>query len=208
VVQALPRVKARYIIETRQWREQPVTERSSAPELLATGLSAVQLENYSLAEAAAEALAKRVEAAAARESFYNRQTAPLEIMQKQVAGAHLIGIGRLEDGLALLKQSAQIAEQMPLPRGAANPIKPAHEFYGEALLAAARPAEAAEQFQILLLRMPNRPLSLLGLARSHVALGNQETAAEVYRQLAEVWQNRDFPELAEAHPYLAASEDD
>ncbi len=208
VVHTLPRVKARYIIETRQWRTQPVTDSTPGPELLATGLSAVQLENYALAEDAAKALAKQVEAAAAKESFYNRQTAPLKIMQKQVAGAHLIGIGKLEEGLATLEESAQIAEQMPLPRGAANPIKPAHEFYGEALLAAGRPAEAAEQFQALLLRMPNRPLSLLGLARSHVAQGDQETAAEIYRQLAEIWQNRDFPELQEAHPYLAASEDD
>ncbi|TNF89695.1 MAG: hypothetical protein EP301_02565 [Gammaproteobacteria bacterium] len=208
VVQALPRVQARYVIETRKWRTQPVTEASSAPELLATGLSAVQLENYALAEEASEALSKLVEAAAAKESFYNRQTAPLQIMQKQVAGAHLIGIGEVEEGFVLLQESAQIAEQMPLPRGAANPIKPAHEFYGEALLVADRPAEAAEQFQILLTRMPNRPLSLLGLARALVALGDQETAADVYRQLAEVWQNRDFPELREANPYLATAQED
>ena len=208
VVHALPRVQARYIIETRQWRTQPVTESATAPELLATGLSAVKLENYPLAKEAAHALARLTEAAAAKESFYNRQTAPMKIMEKQVAGAHLIGTGEVEDGLALLRESAQIAAQMPLPRGAANPIKPAHEFYGEALLAAARPAEAAEQFQILLTRMPNRPLSLLGLARAYVAQGDQETAAEIYRQLAEVWQDRDFPELQEAHPYLAAGEDD
>ena len=41
---------------------------------------------------------------------------------------------------ALLKR---IAEQMPLPRGAANPIKPAQEFYGEALLAASKPSAAS-----------------------------------------------------------------
>ncbi len=205
VVAALPRIQARYVIETRQWRTQPVTESSSAAELLATGLSAVQLENPSLAEEASMALAGLAEAAAGKESFYNRQTAPLRIMQLQVAGARLIGLGDLEAGLARLEESAQIAEQMPLPRGAANPIKPAHEFYGEALLAASRPAEAAEQFRILLTRMPNRPLSVLGLARAHVAMGDQDAAAERYRQLAGIWQNRDFPELREAQPHLAAS---
>ena len=97
---------------------------------------------------------------------------------------------------------------MPLPRGAANPIKPAHEFYGEALLAAGRPADAAEQFRILLTRMPNRPLSLLGLARAHVALGDREAASEIYQQLADVWQNRDFPELREAQQYLASVQAD
>jgi hypothetical protein len=207
VVQALPRVQARYVIETRQWRTQPVTDASPAPELLATGLSAVQLADFALAEEASRALARLAEAAEARESFYNRQTAPLWIMQKQVAGARLIGLGDVASGLALLEESARIAEQMPLPRGAANPIKPAHEFYGEALLAASRPAEAAEQFRILLTRMPNRPLSLLGLARANVALGDQDAAAEHYRQLAEVWQNRDFPELQEARPHLAGAAD-
>lgn len=208
IVQALPRLQARYVIETRKWRTQPVTDNSSAPELLATGLSAVELENFALAEEASLALSSLAAKAAGKESFYNRQTAPLQIMHKQVAGAHLIGIGRVDEGLSVLRESAEIAEQMPLPRGAANPIKPAHEFYGEALLAASRPAEAAEQFTILLTRMPMRPLSLLGLARSHVALGDPDTAAEFYRALAEVWQNRDFPELQEAHPHLAAIQGD
>ncbi len=203
VIEALPRVKARYIIETRQWHTEPVTEASSAPELLATGLSAVALENYALAEQAADALARLADAAAAKESFYNRQTMPLRIMHRQVAGARLIGLGEVEEGLALLQESAAIAEQMPLPRGAANPLKPAHEFYGEALLAAEQPEAAAEQFSILLTRMPNRPLSLLGLARAHVAMGDREAARELYGQLAEVWQDRDFPELREAAVYLA-----
>lgn len=205
VVSALPRVQARYVIETRQWRTRPVTEQSTAPELLATGLSAVQTEDYALAEEAARALAKLADAAQDQESFYNRQAAPLRIMHKQVQGARLIGLGDVADGLAALEESVRIADQMPLPRGAANPIKPAHEFYGEALLAASRPAEAAEQFRTLLTRMPNRPLALLGLARAHAELGDREAAAERYRQLAAVWRDRDFPELREAEPYLAAT---
>ena len=95
-----------------------------------------------------------------------------------------------------------------MPRGAANPITPAHEFYGEALLAASRPSDAAEQFSTLLLRMPNRPLALLGLARSYIALGNQDAASVHYRQLAEVWKGRDFPALREAKVHLAGIEVD
>jgi tetratricopeptide (TPR) repeat protein len=203
VVATLPRVEARLVIETRQWRTQPVTDISTAPELLATGLSAANLGDSALAQQASLALARLADAAASEESFYNRQTAPLLIMQKQVAGARLIADGELDDGLALLKESVQIAELMPLPRGAANPLKPAHELYGEALLVASRPDDAVEQFRVLLTRMPNRPLSLLGLARAYVALGDQEAASENYRLLAEVWRDRDFPELREAHLYLA-----
>ncbi len=97
---------------------------------------------------------------------------------------------------------------MPLPRGAANPIKPAHEFYGEALLAASRPSGAVREFSALLLRMPNRPLALLGLARSSVALGDRESAGVHYRKLAEVWETRDFPELREAEAHLAQTQAD
>jgi tetratricopeptide (TPR) repeat protein len=203
VVATLPRVEARFIIETRQWRTRPVTDKSTAPELLATGLSAANLGDTSLAEEASLALAKLTETAATKESFYNRQLAPLQIMHKQVEGSRLIAAGQLEAGLARLEESVQIANQMPLPRGAANPIKPAHELYGEALLAASRPADAVEQFRVGLLRMPNRPLGLLGSARAYAALGDVESARDNYQKLALVWRNRDFPELHEAELNLA-----
>jgi tetratricopeptide (TPR) repeat protein len=206
VAAVLPRVEARLIIETQQWQTQPVTDASAAPELLATGLSAVNLGDTTLAEQASRALARLAEQAAAEESFYNRRTAPLQIMQRQVAGAGLIASGSTEQGLALLEESVGIADQMPAPRGAANPIKPAHEFYGEALLAASRPVDAVQHFDVQLMRTPNRPLSLLGLARSYVALGDEDAAREEYRRLAEVWQNRDFPALREADVYLAGTQ--
>jgi len=206
VVATLPRVESRLVIETRQWRTRPVTDTSTGPELLATGLSAANLGEAPLAEEASLALAKLAEVAATEESFYNRRTAPLQIMHRQVEGSRLIAAGQLEAGLAYLEESVQIANRMPLPRGAANPIKPAHELYGEALLAASRPADAAEQFRVGLLRMPNRPLGLLGLARSYVALGDVESARANYRQLADVWRSRDFPELREAELHLAGTQ--
>jgi len=206
VAATLPRVEARLIIETRQWRTQPVVDTSTAPELLATGLSAVNLDDPALAEQASMALARLAERAAGNESFYNRRTAPLLIMEKQVEGARLIANGRAELGLALLAESVEIADQRSAPRGAANPLKPAHEFYGEALLAASRPGDAVRQFEVQLMRTPNRPLSLLGLARSYVALGDEEAAREQYQRLANVWQSRDFPALREADVYLAATQ--
>ncbi len=208
VVSTLPRVEARLILETREWRTKPVTDASTAPELLATGISAVKQGELALAEQASKALAKLAKKAASEESYYRRTAAPLAIMDKQVDGAILIEKGKTDEGLARLEESVKIAEQMPLPRGAADPIIPAHEFYGEALLAASRPSDAAKQFSALLLRMPNRPLALLGLARSYIALGNQDAASVHYRQLAEVWKNRDFPELREASVHLAGTHAD
>ena len=205
VVNTLPRVEARLILETRRWRTMPVTDVSTAPELLATGISAVNLGELALAEQASKALAKMAKKAAGKDSFYSRTAAPLAIMDNQVAGAILIAKGETDHGLARLEESVRIAEQMPLPRGAANPIKPAQEFYGEALLAASKPSDAAQQFTKLLLLMPNRPLALLGLARSHIALEDRDVARVHYLQLVEVWNGRDFPVLREASEHLAGT---
>jgi tetratricopeptide (TPR) repeat protein len=204
IASTLPVVKARWIIETRRWETQPVTESSPAPLLYATGLSAVQKGDLTLAEQASRALAGLAEKAEGSDSFYHRTAKPLAIMAKQVEGALQIARGETDRGLGILAESVAVAGQMPPPRGAANPIKPADEFYGEALLGASRPAEAAQQFEATLLRMPNRPLSVLGLARAHLALGNPGAAAVQYRRLAAIWKGRDFPELDEAKRHLAA----
>src|SRR3990170_2922046 len=57
------------------------------------------------------------------------------------------------------------------PPGPADPIKPALELYGEVLLAAGRPAEAAAAFEQQLLRTPNRTPSVQGLARARSEAG-------------------------------------
>ena len=201
------RVRARLVLETQAWQTQPVTEASSGPELLATGISAVKLGDLKTAEQASIRLEERVRAAAADDvdkSYYSRNSKPLQIMHKEVAGLLAMAEGDIQAGLALLKEAVDIAESMRPPNGAPNPIKPPHELYGEALLSADRPADALALFDNSLSRTPNRPLSLLGSARAHVALGNGDEAREKYRKLADVWNNRDVPDLQEAASYLAA----
>ncbi|MCZ6644371.1 MAG: hypothetical protein O7F71_22595 [Gammaproteobacteria bacterium] len=207
VVGALPRVKARLVLETQQWKTQSVTDASPAPELLATGISAVHLGDLELAQKAADELQKLAKAASGDKdtSYYSRTGQPLEIMHKEVAGLIAIAKGEPEAGLALLEEGVAIADAMRPPNGAPNPLKPVHELYGEALLDARRFDDAVTLFKASLSRTPLRPLSLLGLARTHVALGNDEAAGSNYRKLAEIWQDRDFPVLEEAAVFLAAS---
>ena len=84
VMGALPRVKARYVLESQQWASLPVTEESTAPELLATGISAVHLEDFTVAQQAASQLAELAQAAASEKdsSYYSRTGQPLAIMHK------------------------------------------------------------------------------------------------------------------------------
>jgi tetratricopeptide (TPR) repeat protein len=209
IVEALPRVNARMILETRQWKMLPVTDESMETELLATGLSAVHLGDLDRARKAADKLAAKAEALGNDDqSYYSATGKPIAVMHRSVTGMTAIAEGDTEKGLAMLQEGVEIAESMRPPNGAPNPLKPVHELYGEALLSANRPADALAQFNASLARTPNRPLSLLGLARSYIALGDEGSARKAYQQLAEVWKDRDFPELEEASRYVTAVDTD
>ena len=209
IVAALPRVNARMILETRQWKMQPVTDSSTEAELLATGLSAVHLGDLDRARQAADKLAAKAAALGDGDKSYYAETGkPIAVMHRSVMGMTAIAEGDTEKGLAMLQEGVDIAESMRPPNGAPDPLKPVHELYGEALLSANRPAEAVVLFSVSLARTPNRPLSLLGLARSYVALDDEGSARMAYQQLAEVWKDRDFPALEEAIRYVIAAETD
>lgn len=209
IMEALPRVNARMILETQRWEMQPVTDSSEATELLATGISAVHLGDLERARQAADKLAAKSAALGnADKSYYAATGKPISVMHRSVAGMIAIAEGDTEKGLAMLHEGVEIAASMRPPNGAPNPIKPVHELYGEALLSADMPQKAIMQFNASLARTPNRPLSLLGLARSHAALGDEDSARRAYKQLAEVWKGRDFPVLKEADRYLVTADTD
>jgi tetratricopeptide (TPR) repeat protein len=195
-------------LESRQWKTLPVTDKSSAVELLATGVSAVKLKRLDLAAEAAERLQKMAAAVSTDKdtSYYSRTSQPLKIMHKEVAGMLALAQGKSDVGLKLLAEGVAIAEAMRPPNGAPNPVKPVHELYAEALFDAQQPAEAITVYHKSLRRTPNRPLSLLGLARSYVAIGDREAGRAQYRKLAEVWKNTGFPALQEAERYLASGD--
>ena len=205
-VAALPRVRARLAIETESGRTWPVTDAAAAPELLATGLGAARRGDASLAAAAAARLGELAEAGAANDGDgfeYLWNSSALAIMHREVAAVAAIAEGDVEAGLALLAEGVEVAESMRPPSGAPHPLKPVHELYGEALLAAGRAEQALAMFERSLGRTPNRPLSLRGLARAQAALGDGPAARATYRRLADGWRGRETPWGAEAQAFLA-----
>lgn len=201
--QALPRVKARYIIETEQWAIQPVTDESSGSELLATGMSAIALGDLKLAEKVEKRLAALAQEAEAGDgSYYAFTTKPLRIMQKEIAALVLLEKGKRDEAIAVLEEGIAIAEAGSAPRGPANPIKPVHELLAETLLELGESEQAVTYFEKSLQRTPNRPQSMLGLARAKVELGDPVAAAKQYRKLAYVWEGRDVPALVEINQHL------
>ena len=187
-------LQSRYIVDTEEWKIQPVTDDLSANELLATGLSAARLGDQDALTEAEAALKRAVDGGA---SGYT------EVMYKEVHALLLADMRHAELATASMDEAVAIVEAMPPPRGSASPIKPVHELYGELLLDLDRPADAIDKFETSLLLMPNRPRSLLGLARANVAIGDDAEAREAYRALTRVWSGHgSFEGMREARRFL------
>ncbi len=107
--------------------------------------------------------------------------------------------------MELMKRATALEEAMPPPSGPPGLVKPSHELFGELLLKAGKPAEAAEQFKAAMLRQPNRARSLLGAARAAAQNGDRAGAASFYTRILDQWQqaDADLPELKEAREYLS-----
>ena len=84
--------------------------------------------------------------------------------------------GRKEESLALLGNATAIEESLALEYGPPTIVKPSNELFGEILLAEGQAEAAAEQFELALLRAPQRRLSLQGLAQAAEASGDIATA--------------------------------
>ena len=103
-----------------------------------------------------------------------------------------------------MKRATSLEEDMSPPSGPPDLIKPTHELFGEILLKAGKPQEAAKQFEVALQRQPNRARSLLGSARAATAAGDTQKATEAYSTFLRHWKDadKDLPELREAQNAL------
>ena len=187
----------RYIVDTEEWRIQDVTEDSPDHELLATALSAYHMEDEAALHAAEQEFKRRVD------SGQNGYTA---IMANQASALLHAGMDHADVAVRFFGQAIEIIEPMAPPRGSANPIKPLYEMYGEVLVDLGRYEDAIEQFETSIILLPNRPRSLLGMARAQAAAGQTDIAAEYYQMLIDIWQGNDgFEGVTEARTYLAGN---
>jgi len=140
--------------------------------------------------------------AAARSSEFNYE--PTGIRGFEVAALSASVKGDHAKAIELMKKATALEEESSPPSGPPILIKPTHELFGEILLRAGKPADAAEQFKAALQRQPNRARSLLGAARAAAQSGNQSAAQSAYAALIDQWKQADsgLSELREARDYL------
>ena len=183
VQQGFAGMQARYIVETERWKELPPLETGStqagaasgahgghayggnSSATLAAGLAAAKLGDLSAAARAQAALeAERERIASSDGGTYAAK--PVSIMEKEVAAAIAAVKGDAAQAERLLKEATAIELTLDPPSGPPEPLKPSFEMYGEWLLDAHRPKDAAAQFEQTLLRMPKRARALQGLSRA------------------------------------------
>ncbi|HEX8087826.1 MAG TPA: hypothetical protein VF762_03175, partial [Blastocatellia bacterium] len=128
----------------------------------------------------------------------------VEIRQLEIEAAAAASKAKYDEAIQMMQRATAIEEEMSPPSGPPTLIKPSHELFGEILLRANRPKEAAQQFATSLLRQPNRARSLLGAARAAAQGGDAKSAAEIYSALLRQWQQADaqLAEMREAQDYL------
>jgi hypothetical protein len=188
---------ARYILETGKWEKialegatQAASEHDSMPGMpgmgarysgegawiFIAGLSAAKLGDANAAEQARDKLSAMRKSVESGGDAYAAK--PFAIMENEVASVAQLARGQKAEAVRLAKLAADIESTMAAPSGPPEPIKPALEFYGEVLLDAGRPAEAAAAFQQELLRTPKRTPSVEGLARATGKNSGAATAAK------------------------------
>jgi tetratricopeptide (TPR) repeat protein len=196
----LASMRARYVIESRDWSRMTGQSRfENIDELFAVGLSGIAHGDMPRGDTAIAHLHEAARAVAARDA---REIAG--IMASELEGVLRFAKGDRAGGLTALQQAVAAEAARPRPIARPYPIKPAAELYGELLLAAGRPADAAAAFERALERTPRRAASLLGLASAALASGNRDQAARTARELIAMWHlaDADRPELADARQLL------
>lgn len=165
------------------------------------GLAAAQKGSAEAAKCAAELREIRSQLSGDGDS-YRRKLA--EILELEVTALASAAKGNVDAAREQMRRAVHLEEEMAPPSGPPDLIKPSHELFGEILLRAGRPQEAAAQFATALQRQPNRARSLLGAARAAARSGDHAAAAAAYEKLLRVWEQADaqIAELREARDYV------
>ncbi|HKH92785.1 MAG TPA: hypothetical protein VKA54_13345, partial [Gemmatimonadaceae bacterium] len=111
------------------------------------------------------------------------------IARGQVAGLMAKARRDTANWIASLEAAAK-ADERVVHLGPPN-VYPAHELLGDALLAVGRAKEAAAAYEKGLELMPNRSLSLLGLARAQRARGDVAGAERMEARVRQNWKAAD-----------------
>ena len=114
-----------------------------------------------------------------------------EAMEWALQALKSLKTNKLEEAEGHIKKAVELEDKTSYDPGPPVALKPAHEIYGEIMLAASNYGKAVEQFDLALQRAPNRSLSLLGKYTALKNLGETQKAAQIKELLMTNWKNAD-----------------
>jgi tetratricopeptide (TPR) repeat protein len=196
--------RARYVIETEEWKVEPVADDAADETVFANGVSAARTGDLATAAKMLAMLEKKAPASGGGGGAHadhggappaamgsNPDEGKSErVMHGELAALIAEARGDKDEAIRRVQEAVRVEETMRPPNGAADPVKPSHELLGEVLLRAGKAADAAKAFDACLLRMPNRARSLHGSAVAHAAAGDREKSAERWSTLRSFWKGK------------------
>jgi tetratricopeptide (TPR) repeat protein len=220
---------ASYVIETERWDAadqvlgslvsedtKPGAEAESNPYAALAAVArtpAIFAHGFAAAMRGSPEAQKSVETLQAISRRQVKSPIPFVDQLRKMAGIQALEItalqkakrGEFENAVEIMRNVLKTVDAMPPPSGPPTLIKPASELFGEILLRADLPQEAAEQFTLALQGHPNRARSLLGAARAFHKAGDLPRTSKFYSQFAQQWHpaKGQLPELVEARRYAA-----
>lgn len=192
-------MRARHIIEAQEWEKRPLTDELNSDQLLALGLSAVNLDDLALANQVVNRLQAMVQ-----ESPDNVSTklVYLEVaamtLHKESQAASMVDVDKRARAIEMMEEAMALKERQRPPNGAASPLKPVHELAAEMMLDMGMYEESAALFEVSLQRLKGRPLSLLGAARSYAKMNENAKAAQMYNAILAIRSDANDPLVKEA----------
>jgi len=201
---------ARLALERGDWKAaaqlKPIASKMPFTEALtyfARAIGAARSGDVAAAEKDAGQLAeihKRLETA--KNTYWATE---VEVQRLAVAGWIAQAKGNAEEGVKLMRASADLEDRNEKHIVTPGRMVPARELLGEMLLEQKQPAAALKEFETSQVREPNRFRNYAGSAMAAEAMGDRKKAAEYYAKLLDLSKKGDGnrPELTRAKAYVA-----
>jgi tetratricopeptide (TPR) repeat protein len=114
-----------------------------------------------------------------------------EVMEWELQALRALKTNKLQEAEGFIIKAIELEDKTSYEPGPPVVLKPAHEVYGEILLAMDNSTKAVEQFDLSLKRAPGRSLSLLGKYQALKNLGESQKAAQIKEMLMANWKDAD-----------------
>ncbi|MEM1120808.1 MAG: hypothetical protein AAGJ18_10200 [Bacteroidota bacterium] len=119
-----------------------------------------------------------------------------KVVLAQIKGMRALLEGKKTEFESFMQEAVNLENQTNYPAGPPEITKPSFEQYGEWLLEQDKPAEALNQFDAALQRMPRRSKSLYGKMTALKALNRTEEVKLVEKELQSILAQADKPVLS------------